>query len=233
MLATKIKIASENSLIIYVGEQHFAAIGQQQIQYIGELTTRIEQSLKPILIDVTPSYASVLVTYDALKTDHYHVRRALLDTIGQVTGDLSLSGKLVELPVYYGEEVASDLENVSKLTHLSIEDIIDLHSKTEYQVWAMGFAPGFGYLGQLPEPLQLPRKDSPSQRVPAGSVAIAEAQTAIYPNPSPGGWHIIGNCPLSLFNTKETPPTRYQVGDRVRFRVIDKQEFVRLGGSLS
>jgi KipI family sensor histidine kinase inhibitor len=233
MLATKIKIASENSLIIYVGEQRFAAIGQQQIQYIGELTTRIEQSLTPILIDVTPSYASVLVTYDALKTDHYHVRRALLDTIGQVAGDKSLSGRLVELPVYYGEEVASDLENVSKLTQLSIEDIIDLHSKTEYQVWAMGFAPGFGYLGQLPESLQLPRKDSPSQRVPAGSVAIAEAQTAIYPNPFFGGWYIIGNCPLSLFNTTETPPTRYQVGDRVRFRVIDKQEFVRLGGSLS
>ena len=130
--------------------------------------------------------------------------------------------------MYNGE----DLVEVARLCQLSSAQVIELHAATEYRVGAIGFAPGFAYLGELDARLALPRRASPRIAVPAGSLAIAERQTAIYPHSSPGGWHLIGRCPWSLFDAARTPPCPLTLGDRVRFRSIDERDFIREGGQL-
>jgi KipI family sensor histidine kinase inhibitor len=113
---------------------------------------------------------------------------------------------------------------------LSTEEVIKRHQAIEYRVYAIGFAPGFAYLGDLDPALALPRLSSPREQVAAGSLAIAEQQTAIYPAPSPGGWHIIGRCPTRLFDASQTPPMPFGVGDRIRFHPVRRHEFEQLGG---
>ncbi|MEQ8514779.1 MAG: allophanate hydrolase subunit 1, partial [Chromatocurvus sp.] len=130
------------------------------------------------------------------------------------------------------EESGADLNAVADRAGLSVGDIIDLHSGTEYRVYAIGFAPGFAYLGELDERLTTPRLTTPRQRVPRGAVAIADRQTAVYPAVSPGGWNLIGSCPQRMFDPARDPSMPVGVGDRVRFCPISRDEFLRAGGSL-
>ena len=136
----------------------------------------------------------------------------------------------VVLPVLYHPSVAPDLEWLADDCGLGINDVIALHSKASYFAYATGFAPGFCYLGTLPEALRTPRLDTPRATVPAGAVAIADAQTAVYPCESPGGWRLIGACPEPLFNLENTPPSLLNVGATVRFEPITEADFRALGG---
>ncbi|PTQ53912.1 MAG: Allophanate hydrolase 2 subunit 1 [Hydrogenibacillus schlegelii] len=124
----------------------------------------------------------------------------------------------VEIPVRYDGE---DLEALAERTGLSREDIVRLHSGTIYTVYMIGFMPGFPYLGEVPEPLRVPRRSVPRTRVPAGAVGIAGAQTGIYPYESPGGWWIIGHTPVKMFDPAADPPVRLRIGDRVRFVPVE------------
>ena len=136
----------------------------------------------------------------------------------------------VVLPVLYHPSVAPDLEWLAHDRGLGVSDVIALHSKATYFAYATGFAPGFCYLGTLPEALQTPRLDTPRATVPAGAVAIADAQTAVYPCESPGGWRLIGACPEPLFNLSNAPPSLLTVGATVRFEPISETDFRALGG---
>jgi KipI family sensor histidine kinase inhibitor len=135
------------------------------------------------------------------------------------------TGKTLYLPVHYGEESGPDLESVATMTGLDKQQVIDLHQQTEFSVYMLGFLPGFAFLGDTPPELHLPRRAEPRVRVPAGSVAIAMQLTGIYPWDSPGGWHILGNCPVPLFDGNLDPPAIFTAGDSVRFRAIELQEF--------
>lgn len=223
----KIHTAGENALIVYLGD----APGKAVAARVKALAYALPDALGDLLIDMIPSYASLLVVYDALATDHMHVRRC----IGSVSldgGSDDDSGRCVELPVYYSEESGADLKDVASRAGLSVSDVIDLHSATEYRVYAIGFAPGFAYLGELDERLKTPRLKTPRQRVPRGAVAIADRQTAVYPAVSPGGWNLIGSCPLRMFDPDRDPSMPVSVGDRVRFQPISRDEFLRAGGEL-
>ena len=136
----------------------------------------------------------------------------------------------VVLPVLYHPSVAPDLEWIADDRGLGIDDVIALHTEATYFAYATGFAPGFCYLSTLPEALQTPRLDTPRATVPAGAVAIADAQTAVYPCDSPGGWRLIGACPEPLFNLNNTPPSLLTVGATVRFEPISEADFRALGG---
>ena len=136
----------------------------------------------------------------------------------------------VVLPVLYHPSVAPDLEWLADDRGLGINDVITLHSEATYFAYATGFAPGFCYLGTLPEALQTPRLDTPRATVPAGAVAIADAQTAVYPCESPGGWRLIGACPKPLFSLNNMPPSLLSVGATVRFEPISEADFRTLGG---
>ncbi|MFW1677030.1 5-oxoprolinase subunit PxpB [Pontibacter sp. JAM-7] len=185
----------------------------------------------PHIVDIVPAYSSLLLTYDLLFLDNAAMRQAIaraLTTFQPPPG--SLTGKAVILPVCYDINggFSPDLAELSAQLHLPVKRLIELHVAQEYVVQAVGFAPGFAYMGQLSERLSIPRKATPRQQVPAGSVAIAERQTAVYPQSSPGGWWLIGRCPLRLFDPQQVPPGRLQVGDRVRFEAVTEQEFQRL-----
>jgi KipI family sensor histidine kinase inhibitor len=118
------------------------------------------------------------------------------------------------IPVRYDGE---DLDDVARRTNLTVEDVITIHSGAEYRVFVIGFVPGFAYLGPLDPRLVVARRDSPRKRVPAGSVAIAEAQTGVYPAETPGGWHLIGTTDVKMFDAMRESPALLAVGDRVRF----------------
>ena len=129
----------------------------------------------------------------------------------------SPSGKLIEIPVYYGGENGPDIETISAASKLTIDDVIAKHSQREYRVCMMGFIPGFTFLSPAPTELHHPRLATPRAKVPAGSIGIANWQTGIYGLESPGGWQIIGRTPLSIFDGKRDTPFLLNAGDRVRF----------------
>jgi inhibitor of KinA len=132
---------------------------------------------------------------------------------------------VVEIPVCYGDELGPDLADVSRAAGLPEADVIRLHAGASYRVACVGFIAGFTFLSGLPSELATPRRATPRQEVPAGSVGIGGAQTGIYPKKSPGGWNIIGRTPLRLFDVANDPPATVRAGDRVRFREISRQEF--------
>lgn len=222
-----IHTAGENALIVYLGD----APGPEVAARVQALVSALPAALGERLIDLIPSYASLLVVYDALATDHMHVRRCIR-ALPLDAGSVDESGRCVELPVYYSEESGADLAAVADRADLSVSDVIELHSASEYRVYAIGFAPGFAYLGEVDDRLKTPRLKTPRQRVPRGAVAIADRQTAVYPAVSPGGWNLIGSCPRRMFDPQQEPSMPVSVGDRVRFRPISRDEFRRAGGSL-
>ena len=171
--------------------------------------------------DVVPSYSSVGVFYDPLAISFEDLsadlKSILRDTDGRVS-DSTEESRLIRIPVRYDGE---DLDEVSRRTKLSREEIAGLHSSREYRVFVVGFVPGFAYLGPLDPRLIIPRRESPRKRVPAGSVAIAENQTGVYPSETPGGWHLIGSTKETMFDVKREEPALLSVGDRVRFEIVD------------
>ncbi|SDK28772.1 5-oxoprolinase subunit PxpB [Microbulbifer yueqingensis] len=231
----RIADSGDESLTLYLAEDY----DERTLALVARLVELIRREGGERVIDVVPSYCSLTVFYDPLRCDHSEIQRLLERCAGQVLHDDSGGDeqtgqyKLVELPVYYGEEVAPDLGRVAEFAGISPQEVVNLHAGAEYRVYALGFRPGFAFMGKTPEPLRLPRLDTPRARVPAGSVAIAGAQAAVYPDSCPGGWNLIGRCPVTLFDRSKNPPeVLLAVGDRVRFVPVGREEFVRLGGSL-
>ena len=140
------------------------------------------------------------------------------------------TGRRIELPLYYSLESGPDLKRLAARAKLSIAEVISIHQQTEYTVFAMGFSPGFAYLGEVDPRISAPRLDTPRQQVAKGSVGIADRQTAIYPAQSPGGWNIIGLCPAPMFDLNKQPSTLVKPGDTVCFKAIDRMQFIQLGG---
>jgi KipI family sensor histidine kinase inhibitor len=137
-------------------------------------------------------------------------------------------GRDVEVPVCYDAEFALDLAEVSQRLKISAEEIIKRHAAADYRVLMVGFAPGHPYIGGLDPKLAVPRRETPRAMVPAGSVAIANQQTVVYPYAIPGGWNIIGRTPLTSFDAMRPRPSLFAAGDRVRFRAIGKRDFLSM-----
>ncbi|MFN6969351.1 MAG: 5-oxoprolinase subunit PxpB [Rheinheimera sp.] len=228
----QIRQAGENSMLIYLAA---TATPQVSLQ-VQWLTTEIKRQLGGLLLEVIPSYHSILVVYDFLQLDHSQLMLCLVDLLEQLKTQQQLahpteqSGKLIELPCYYSTESGPDLAAVASMHQMSVSEVIQLHSSMLYQVYAIGFAPGFAYLGWIDERIATPRLKSPRAKVPAGSVAIADRQTAVYPSTSPGGWHLLGHCPLPLFDLTKEPVMPFSIGDSVKFVSIERPEYLRLGG---
>lgn len=169
--------------------------------------------------DVVPSYATITVFYDPLTIAYADLRDGLLGLTANRGSSTTpeRDHRTHRIPVKYDGQ---DLTEVSVRTGLSVEDVIRIHSSAEYRVFVIGFVPGFAYLGPLDSRLVLPRRASPRTRVPAGSVAIAESQTGVYPAETPGGWHIVGTTSTQVFDALQNPPSLLQVGDTVTFIAI-------------
>ena len=164
--------------------------------------------------------------------DHYQVKNIINQALTQAQDESTELGKLIHLPVYYSQESGPDLPLLAQRANLTLADTIALHHSVTYRVYAIGFAPGFAYLGEVNQQLAAPRIATPRLKVPKGAVAIADRQTAVYPDVSPGGWNLIGLCPTRMFNPDADPTMPVSVGDEVRFKAISIEEFFGLGGEL-
>ena len=177
--------------------------------------------------DLVASFRSLLVQYDPLVTDAL----VLIDQIApylETTEESLAKPRSWELPACYDEALAPDLAEVAERLNMTVSQVVDLHSSQEYSVYFLGFLPGCALMGDLPAELELPRRTAPRVRVPAGSVAIAMRLSIVYPLVSPGGWHLIGNCPLQFFDIRNSPPSLLGPGDRVRFKPISAREHAAL-----
>ncbi|MDK9782854.1 carboxyltransferase domain-containing protein [Vibrio sp. B172a] len=202
------------------------------VEHIGQLAHQIVDKLNLIVMNVVPSYRTILIDYLPFRIQE----SAILQTLNEIVSRFDVQSmdnkqpNYISIPVYYSNETALDLERFQQ-NGLSMDKLIELHTKPVYTVSAIGFAPGFAFLSDVSPELHMPRHHTPRTNVPAGSVAIADSKTAVYPSDSPGGWNIIGRTPISLFT--DTPPfIPFEVGDKVTFGSISKQEFVSLGGVL-
>lgn len=168
------------------------------------------------VVDVVPAYAALTVFYDPLHVDHEAMSSRLLEVAAtaQGSGTRAVAGAEHRIPVRYD---GPDLEEVARQTGRPVSEVVQRHTAREYRVYMLGFVPGFAYLGELDPALVVPRHGTPRKRIPAGSVAIAGSQTAIYPLDTPGGWHLIGRTSVPVFDPIRTPAALLHAGDLVRF----------------
>ena len=199
---------------------------------LATLCNLLEKNGDHWLVDLVPSYTTLLVTWDPLITDYQAVRDRVLDCLSKSDSDTTRgAARLHRIPVWYSTNSGPDLEAVARHAGITIDEVIRIHSETRYLVYALGFAPGFAFLGETDERIAMPRKQTPRARVPAGSVAIANRQTAIYPLESPGGWQLIGLSPVRLFNPQNL--SLLKTGDAVQFCPVTEAEYREMAGGTS
>ena len=235
MSGVKIVAASEDSLQIQF-EQKICPEVNHQISVFCRTFELMTKDM-PEIIEIVPTYCAVSIYFDEKIASPELIRKVALEVLEKMDdkegsgarageGDLPEGGRLISIPVCYeDQEFAPDLEKVCAHAKMTKEDVIRLHSASDYLIYMMGFLPGFPYLGGMDERLNTPRLESPRTKIPAGSLAIGGAQTGLYPVESPGGWNIIGRTPLKLFDLSRNPQFLYRAGDKIRFVPVSRQEF--------
>jgi len=183
--------------------------------------------------EVVPSYCSLMISYNPLLIGVGELIAVCkgLERVSESSAQQEV--QIIEVPVCYGGEFGPDLEQVAAETNLTTDEVVALHTKQVYTVYMVGFLPGFPYLGSLNPRLALPRLKVPRTKVPAGSVAITELQTGVYPVCSPGGWRLLGRTPLKFFDPWSQPPALVAPGMRVSFRAVTEQEYLDISASLA
>lgn len=211
----------ERGLLVEFGEEIATQIHDQVIM----LDAALAQAPFAGFAEAVPAYASLLVCFDPLITDHLTVKARILDLIAQ-GGKAAGSNEEREVEICYDADLAPDLETVMEMTGLGAEEVIQAHLSGDYSVFMYGFAPGYAYLAGVPEAIRLPRKQAAIRDVPAGSVIIAGPQCLVTTLTMPTGWWIIGRSPTRILRDDDKDrPFLFNVGDKVRFRRISRQEF--------
>lgn len=208
----------------------FDDIAESNMPWMLAASERLRASFAGQLIDLVPSYTTLMVHYDGLALSPAQARELIAEALTDLHPETRNSGQCHVLPVWYDLSVGPELSLLATRAGCSVSDVIRRHSEHEYQVFALGFAPGFAFMGLVEEALAAPRLNTPRKRVASGSVGIAERQTAAYPAQSPGGWNLIGRTPSALFDREREGYSLMQPGDTVQFAPITHAEFIRLGG---
>ncbi len=212
--------AGDQALVVELGDEISPEINRR----VHSLTGAIEQEGVSGIVDIIPTYRSLLVQYDAMGTTLADLQDRLSDIESSMDEGTFQRGRTIGIPTLYQGQYAPDLAFVAQNAGLTVDEVIGLHSGTDYLVHMMGFTPGFPYLGGLSEKLVTPRLDTPRVEIPAGSVGIADSQTGVYPVASPGGWRLIGKTPLKLFDADRDPPSLISAGDYIRFVPLANEE---------
>lgn len=212
--------SGDTAVVVEFGDR----IARDLSDRVLRLSALVRASNLPGVVETVPTFRSLMVHYDPLGTDSASLIAAIENLL-----DSNLSAtkpvKRWRIPACYAISHAPDLEEVAQRTGLSAEEVVRVHSGIDFHIYMIGFVPGYPYMGDLPEPLVLPRRADPRIRVPPGSIAIAANMTAIYPLESPGGWHLIGATPIRLFDLRRPRPALLSPGDTVRFEPITVREF--------
>jgi KipI family sensor histidine kinase inhibitor len=215
--------AGDKALVVEFGDHIERALSERVLRLAQRLT---ELRLDGV-IETLPTFRSLLVRYDPLKTSGAAVEKQIEAHL-EDAGGAQEQVRLWQIPACYDERCAPDLVEVAERTKLTTSEVIARHSGIQFLVYVVGFAAGFPYMGDLPPELVLPRRTDPRVRVPAGSIAMATTLTGIYPLESPGGWHLIGAAPIRLFDAQWERPALLRPGDFARFEPVDFAEYERI-----
>jgi KipI family sensor histidine kinase inhibitor len=216
-LQPRIAAFGDSAVLAIFGEDADPALTELAAGLAGAVDA--ERVGSPAIGRAVPAHASVLVPFDPLAMDVADAIAFVTEAARRVTSRTrdSPPTAIVEIPVRYGGEDGPDLGQVADAHGLRPDDVVELHAAARYRVLFLGFAPGFAYLGGLPSELVTARRANPRERVPAGSVGIAGAHTAVYPLSMPGGWNLIGRTDLALFDPSRPDPATLRPGATVRF----------------
>ena len=208
----------------------FDDIAEANMPWMLAASERLRTSFAGYLIDLVPSYTTLMVHYDGLALSPVQARELIAQAMTDLRPQTRGLGQCHVLPVWYDLSVGPELTLLATRAGCTVSEVIRRHSEHEYQVFALGFAPGFAFMGLVEEALAAPRLKTPRKQVASGSVGIAERQTAAYPAQSPGGWNLVGRTPSALFDRERDGYSLMQPGDTVRFEPVSHAEFIRLGG---
>lgn len=214
--------SGDSALVIEFGNEISVDINKK----IRKMMDDIKKENIDGIVELVPTYCSLLINYDVLKIDYStlveKLKTFLNNNLETAEGE---EVTLVEIPTLYNDEFGPDLSYVAEYNKLSKEEVIKIHTGTDYLVYMLGFMPGFTYLGGMSEKIATPRLESPRLQIYSGSVGIAGKQTGMYPSMSPGGWRIIGRTPLKLYNPDSDTPVYISSGDYVRYVSISEEEY--------
>jgi len=214
--------AGDSAILIELGSE----IAPEISSMVFALTDRIKDAGLNSGLEVLPTYRSVLVYYDPLVCSYSEMFDAVNGALERLVEPVNVNSslKIIEIPVVYGGDDGPDLDFVADHAGITEDAVIELHSRTDYRVYMLGFSPGFPYLGGLDERIAAPRLKTPRVLVPAGSVGIAESQTGVYPDAGPGGWRIIGRTSVPLFDVNSSTPSLITPATKVRFIPVDQHD---------
>lgn len=216
--------AGDSALTVELGDVIDAEMNAQVVALEAALLARQVPGIR----ETVPTYRSLLVMFDPLVVSHAEVEAAIM-ALWPPADVAGAARRLWRVPVCYGGEMGADLDFVARTHGLSTAEVIALHSGAEYRVYMIGFAPGFAYLGGLPEALHTSRRADPRPRTPPGSVSIGGRQAAVSPPfEVPSGWHLLGRTPLRSYDPRRAQPFLFEAGDHVRFHAITPAEFEAL-----
>ncbi|MCJ8285820.1 MULTISPECIES: 5-oxoprolinase subunit PxpB [unclassified Halomonas] len=222
----RLETVAFDSLIVRL----FDAIDESHMPWVLAAVDAIRERLGEDALEVVPSYTTVLVQLDIRRLSLGEARARLGEALASLSPRATEDGSLHEIPVWYDASVGPELELIAQRAGITADQVIERHCAHDYSVFALGFAPGYGFMGLVEDALATPRLKTPRQKVAAGSVGIADRQTAVYPAPSPGGWNLIGRTATRLFDREREGYTLFKPGDRVRFVAIDRATFEAQGG---
>ncbi|WP_336274029.1 5-oxoprolinase subunit PxpB [Vreelandella indica] len=222
----RIETAAMDALMVRL----FDTIDEANMAWVIAADQALRGAFGATLIDLVPSYTTLLVHYDCQQMNHAEALGLINKMLSGLEPADTQAGELHDIPVWYDESVGPELPLVAKRAGLSVNELIEQHCNHDYCVFALGFAPGYGFMGLVDESLAAPRLKTPRRKVAAGSVGIADRQTAIYPLLSPGGWNILGRTNVPLFEHAKRGDPLFRPGDKVRFRAISREEFEADGG---
>ena len=224
MQNVKILTAGDSSILIQFGN----AIDPDINARIAATVQLMKEQHIEGVVDIIPAFCSLLINYDprVISYDEMKTRMEKILSVEIAAG--ARKKKVFEIPVCYGGEFGPDLATIAEHAGLSEQEVIDIHTSTDYLIYMLGFLPGFTYLGGLDERIHTPRLANPRIRIPAGSVGIGGSQTGIYPMDSPGGWQLMGLTPVKTYDPDREVPILVEAGDYIRFVPIDRAQYDRI-----
>lgn len=224
MESVKIKLTGDTSLLVEFGNEISYEINAK----VRAFNILLKKNNIDGIVETVPTYRSVTIHYKPEIIRYKELTERLEVIIASIDDVKFEPASVVEIPVLYGGDEGPDLEYVAKYNNKTPHEVIEIHSSAEYLIYMLGFTPGFTYLGGMSKEIATPRKQTPRVKIPAGSVGIAGEQTGAYPIDSPGGWQLIGQTPVKLYDPNRENPILLEAGQFVKFVPIDRETFIRI-----
>lgn len=221
MADVKFLLTGDTSLTVEFGNEISESINTQ----IRAFSIALQNSKIPGIVETVPTYRSLMIHYDPGVILYKPLVQKLTALLGQLDKIEIPPSEVLEIPVLYGGEMGPDLDFVAQHNGKTPEEVVQIHTSTEYLIYMLGFTPGFTYLGGMSDEIATPRLKTPRVKIPAGSVGIAGSQTGVYPIDSPGGWQLIGRTPVRMYDPDREPPILPQAGQYIKFYAITQKEF--------